>query len=251
LLTEEYEKWGMRCEEFDEWLVERELREYDECDLIVVPSTFSYQTFLDRGIPARKLALVPYGVDIKFFTPRQRKDTTFRVLYLGALSLRKGIPYLMEAIASLDLSDHEVWLAGPIRPEARPFLRDMEGRYRYFGVLKRDEIPSYLSKGSVLVLPSIEEGLALVQAQAMACGLPVIASENTGARDLFTDSVEGFIVPPRDARAIREKIRLLYDHPEVLGRMSHAAASRVRALGGWSHYGDLITEAYARLLART
>jgi glycosyltransferase involved in cell wall biosynthesis len=86
----------------------------------------------------------------------------------------------------------------------------------------------------------------LVQAQAMACGLPVIATTNTGAEDLFTDGVEGFIVPIRNAEALREKLLYLYDHPDVRDGMADAALARVRAMGGWDSYGESAAAVYAQ-----
>jgi glycosyltransferase involved in cell wall biosynthesis len=80
--------------------------------------------------------------------------------------------------------------------------------------------------------------LALVQAEAMACGCPVIGSTNSGAEDLYTDGVEGFIVPIRDARAIEERMQLLADKPELQREMGAAALRRVRSIGGWAEYGD-------------
>ncbi len=68
--------------------------------------------------------------------------------------------------------------------------------------MPQGEVAELMSRSHVLVLPSVEEGMALVMAQAMACGCPVIATEATGAEDLFTDGVEGFIVPDRDAAAL-------------------------------------------------
>jgi starch synthase len=78
----------------------------------------------------------------------------------------------------------------------------------------------------------------------MACGLPVIATTNTGAADLFTDGVEGFIVPIRDLRAIRDKILYLYENPEIRERMDQAAQQRARQMGGWGSCGQLALETY-------
>jgi glycosyltransferase involved in cell wall biosynthesis len=89
-----------------------------------------------------------------------------------------------------------------------------------------------------MVLPSIEEGLALVQGQALACGCPVIATTNTGAADLFTDGVEGFIVPIRDSDALATRMQQLAEDPSLQQRMSEASLARVRNLGGWKQYGD-------------
>jgi len=112
----------------------------------------------------------------------------------------------------------------------------------------RGDLHKHYSQASVLVLPSIQEGLALVQAQAMACGVPVIASENTGAADLFSDGVEGFIVPIRDARAIREKILALYENPAMREQMGEAALARVRKIGGWDDYGVRAADYYRQAL---
>ena len=78
----------------------------------------------------------------------------------------------------------------------------------------------------------------MVQGQALACGCPVIASTNTGAEDLFTDEVEGFIVPIRDAGALTDRMQRLAEDRDLQQRMSAAALRRVRHLGGWSDYGD-------------
>jgi glycosyltransferase involved in cell wall biosynthesis len=100
----------------------------------------------------------------------------------------------------------------------------------------------------VLVLPSVQEGLALVQAQAMACGLPVIASTHTGAEDLFTDGVEGMIVPPRNVGALREAILRLYHEPGLRDQMAARALARVQAIGGWDSYGEAAVLAYENAL---
>ena len=100
-----------------------------------------------------------------------------------------------------------------------------------------------------MVLPSVEEGLALVQAQAMACGCPVIATENTGARDLFADGREGFIVPIRDTSAITERLQALANQGELAQSMSDAALKRVQSIGGWDQYGDTMYRVFTELLS--
>lgn len=88
-----------------------------------------------------------------------------------------------------------------------------------------------MSSSHVLVLPSVEEGLALVQAQTMACGCPLISSTNTGGEDLFSDGVEGFLVPIRSPEAIAERLQQVADDPDLQQRMSEAGSSRVRRIG--------------------
>ena len=137
-----------------------------------------------------------------------------------------------------------MWLVGPTTEDGRAILDRNHGLFTQKGVQPRSSLSWFYSQGSVLVLPSIQEGLGLVQAQAMACGLPVIATTNTGAEDLFTDGVEGFIVPIRDPLAIREKIEWLLDHPERHRQMSEAAFARVQFFNGWDTYGQRCLQMY-------
>jgi glycosyltransferase involved in cell wall biosynthesis len=249
ILAEEHSLWKIAYRPIDPRVVGRELQEYDECDIVTVPSSFAFQSFVEKGVAKEKLRLVPYGVDLSLFRPFPKRDKTFRVIYVGALSLQKGIPYLLQAVGPLRLPDFELWLIGGLDPEVKPFLEKCKGRFRHLGIIPRTELFSYYSQGSVFVTASIQEGLAMVQAQAMACGLPVIATANTGAADLFTDGQEGFIVPIRDPVAIREKIICLYEHPDLRDAMAQAARERVQHLGGWEDYGNRMLAAYQDALS--
>ena len=248
LVTEENERFGIAATRIDRRVVERELEEYANCDLIVVPSSFARQTFIQRGVPESKLRQNPYGVDLSMFKPERKPDDKFRILFVGSISIRKGVGYLLEACAHRELADAEVWLIGAIDPAIRPVLVKYEGAFRHLGVVPRSELYHYYSQASVFVLPSIEEGLALVQAQALACGIPVIASTNTGAEDLFDDGVEGFIVPIRNPQAIRDRLIQLRDNPALREKMAHAALERVRSIGGWDAYGNRAEEIYRQAL---
>ena len=246
---EGFDRQGIRFRGADKRLIERELAEYELCDLIFVPSELTYRSFVQYGVRARKLRKNPYGAELDVFRPVEKTDNVFRVIYVGALTIRKGIAYLLEAVAELRLPNFEVWLIGPQAPETPAIMARYSGKFRYLGVIDRYELHRYYSQGSVFIMPSIEEGLALVQVQAMACGLPVIATTNTGAEDLFTDGVEGFVVPIRDLEAIREKVLRLYHDPDLREEMSRAALRRVRAMGGWNDYGDRAEGIYAEALA--
>ncbi|MDR7468304.1 MAG: glycosyltransferase family 4 protein [Armatimonadota bacterium] len=252
IVAEEYARWGFRHRPpFARRVVERELQEYEESDVILVPSSFVYRSFVEQGIPERRLRKIPYGVDLAQFRPAPREDNVFRVIYVGALNLRKGIPYLLEALAPLRLPRFETWLVGLPFADGRPFLRRYEGTYRHFGYLPRESLYWYYSQASVFVIASIEEGLATVIAQAMACGLPVIATTNTGAEDLLEDGVEGYIVPIRDPAAIREKVLQLYRNPDLREEMGNAALRKVRQLRGWDSYGEALMSMYRETIART
>jgi len=249
ILAEEHEVWGIPYEPIDPRGIQKELKEYEECDVITVPSKFVYRTFIENGVPEQKVKIVPYGVDLKVFYPSLKLDSVFRILYVGSVSLRKGVIYLLEALKKMELVNFELLLVGSMTPELSSRLSCYTGLYRYIGVVDRANLQYYYSQASVLVLPSLEEGLALVQAQAMACGLPVIATTNTGAENLFTDSVEGFIIPIRSSEAIREKLLELYYNPEKRQSMSEACLKQVRNLGGWDTYGRNAISVYRNALS--
>ncbi len=248
IIAEEYGRFGIpfgfKGNPMDGRLIENELAAYEEADYITVPSTSALRSFLAQGIPAHKLIRLPYGVDLSDYRPLAKRDTTFRVLFVGSSSLRKGIQYLLEATSGLRLPNFEVVLVGGIADDARAIVERHADRVRLLGVIPRLELADVFSQGSVLVLPSLEEGLALVQAQAMACGLPVIATAATGAEDLFTSGVEGLIVPMRDVTALREAILQLYEQPELRAAMGQNALTRVRSMGGWTAYGNHAAAAY-------
>jgi glycosyltransferase involved in cell wall biosynthesis len=144
----------------------------------------------------------------------------------------------------------ELWLIGGVDNSAKALLAKNQDLFVYKGIQPRAALASMYSQGSVLVLPSIEEGLALVQAQAMACGLPVIATTNTGAENLFGDGVEGFIVPIRNPVAIRDKVEWMIGHPIERTDMGAAALRRVKSFGGWNRYGEQYLAMYREILAR-
>ena len=106
------------------------------------------------------------------------------------------------------------------------------------GSIPQSELAALMSRSHVLALPSIEEGLALVQAQAMACSCPVVCSTNTGGEDLFSDGVEGFIIPIRDPIVLANRLQQLADDPALQRSMREAALKRVTSIGGWKEYGD-------------
>jgi len=251
ILVEEHNDWHVPPPKFSPDRLQRCVAEYEEAHAITVPSQFARRSFLQHGIPGERLFVCPYGVDLSEFRPGAKTDDTFRVIYVGQITVRKGIGHLLRAVEPLVKKQRiEVWLVGGIDPSAQRILDQFRGVFEYKGVSPRKDLWRLYSQASVLVLASVEEGLALVQAQAMACGVPVIATANTGAEDLFTDGVEGFIVPIRSPEAIREKLEWMMDNRELPDKMAAAALERVKSLGGWDRYGECVERVYRDLAIR-
>lgn len=248
ILAEEFERHGIQPVLPPDEIVEKELKEYESADYVAVPSSFVERTFRERGVPADRLLKIPYGVDPAEFEPVDKEDDRFRVVYAGQLAHRKGIPYLLQAWRNLDLPDSELLLLGPVRDEFRPWMEEYRGEYRHPGSLPQRELYRWYSQGSVFVLPSVEEGMAYVQLQAMCCGLPLICTPNTGGEDLIREGKEGFVVPIRDVEALEERLEWCYEHREACRAMGWSARQRVLRHFTWRDYGDRIVGAYRRIL---
>jgi starch synthase len=240
VLAEEHRRWNVPYTTPAAHIVRREEAIYAVADAITVPSNVARRSFLAQGIAAEKVHVIPYGVRLDKFTPGDARSTeTFEVLFAGQISLRKGIPYLLEAFAQLRHPQKHLTLAGTVQDDIRQFLTKLPTEHVTFaGSLPQTELAARMARSHVLALASVEEGLALVQGQALACGCPVVATTATGAEDLFTDGVEGFIVPDRDTVAFASRLQQLADDAALRERMSAAALQRVKTLGGWDHYGD-------------
>jgi glycosyltransferase involved in cell wall biosynthesis len=240
VVLDEYRRWGVPEPLAKPHIVIREEAIYARADAITVPSSVAKRSFVAMGVAAEKVHVIPYGVRLDRFAPAAPPPAdSFELLFAGGVSLRKGIPYLLEAFARLRHPHKRLTIVGSVPPEMRRLLGRLPMEHVIFtGSLPQPELARRMSASHALVLPSVEEGLALVQGQAMACGCPVIATVATGAEDLFTDGVEGFIVPDRDVLSLTARMQQLADDPELQGRMRAAALDRVKMLGGWDDYGD-------------
>ena len=241
VLREEYARWGVPLEPEQPHIGMREEKIYAQADAITVPSSAARRSFLDMGLAPAKVEVIPYGVRLdKFRKLAQAPDPgqAFEVLFAGQVSLRKGVPYLLEAFRRLRHPGKRLTVVGGMQDHMRALLATLPTENVVFlGSVPQPELIERMSRSHVMMLPSVEEGLALVQAQALACECPVIATEATGAEDLFTDGVEGFIVPDRDVDALAARLQLLADDENLRQRMAAAAKQRMQTAGGWEEYG--------------
>ena len=249
ILKEEYEAHGLKAQLAHPKIVEKELTEYREADYIAIPSLFVKRTFLANGVSEKKLIHVPYGVELKDFYQIPKTDDTFRVVFVGGMTLRKGVHYLLKAFSELNLPNSELLLVGSLTDEIKPFFKKYEGSFNWIGPKPQKELYKYYSQGSVFAMMSIEEGLAMVQAQAMACGLPMICTTNTGGEDLIREGVDGFVIPIRDTESLKKKLVFLYENPDIRKQMGESAKVRVSSGFTWDDYGDKMIKAYEKILA--
>ena len=213
-------------------------------DRVIVLSSFQKRTFVEAGVDPERLLLVPLGVDLELFAPQEHGDSDgFRILFVGQIGQRKGISYLLDAFRSCGIDGAELVLAGNVVGTDLPW-REQPG-VRHVPHRRRWELPELYASADVFVLPSLVEGFPQTAIEAMACGRPVIVSENTFGDDVITDGVDGFVVPIRDAAAIAERVRLLADDPSLRADMGLAARRRAEDFA-WERYGDRIATAIAQ-----
>jgi alpha-maltose-1-phosphate synthase len=252
LLREEHDCWGLAFSGIDERTIDREEAEYAEADIVTVPSTFAFRSFVEQGVPAKKLALLPYGVNVERFQPVAEPDEgRFDILFVGAMSLQKGVQYLVEAYLKVTHPAKSITFVGAPSPALISLLKSRglwPSDAKVLGHVPQSELKNIMSRSHVLVLPSIQDGFGMVLAQAMACACPIIASKHTGAEELMSDGCEGYIVPIRDAHALAERIQKLADYPELRASMAAQALNKIHKIGGWSTYGEKAMAIYGEVL---
>jgi glycosyltransferase involved in cell wall biosynthesis len=214
----------------------RKSDEFALADLVVCPSRF-----VQDSLPAGTRSIVA-----EFGSPSVRKrpvhvNKKLRVLFAGAMTQRKGLGDLFAAFRLLHRDDVELVVMGaPVAP--MDFYRPQFSGFIHEPPRPHDAVLDLMLRCDVLALPSIVEGRALVQQEALACGLPLLVTRNTGGGDLIEEGRTGFLVPMRDPAALAEKIAWFADHRENLSEM-RAVAQRKAAEYPWSRYTETIINA--------
>jgi glycosyltransferase involved in cell wall biosynthesis len=244
-------------------VVAMEVGEYRDADRIAVPSGFVRESFLAQKTPADKLAYNPYGVGLDLFRPGPRGEGPFRVVFAGTLSYRKGIHYLKEGFIRAALADAELRLIGGATEETALLLKGADARITTLGHVPQPELVRHYQRADVFAIASIEEGLAMVQAQALACGLPLVCTTNTGGEDLLRlcsgssprphpggvlEYPAGYVVPVRDPGAIAWCLRSLYDDRQLLEAKREAALQIHEKRLDWAAYAARNIALYHSLL---
>jgi glycosyltransferase involved in cell wall biosynthesis len=228
------------------------IEEFGMCDRFLVASNFIKRTFVEKGYDESKIDVLHYGVDVNRFPIKQGLvpyDKTFRVICVASISVRKGIIDLLEAWKRLAVPDGELVLIGRVNPEMNNVLRSYDGLFTHIPFVPNQGLSHYYKESTVFVLPSLEDGFGLVCGEAMASGLPVIATTNMGVAEIIDDGVDGYIVPIRSPDAIAERLLWLYRDREKAFAMGRDAARKMRSLNGWEGYTQQLIEIYGGALS--
>lgn len=215
-----------------------EKAEHQLADLIVVPSRFVANSLIDNGVPKAKIRINPFGTDTVHFYPSSTppKPDPFIFLYVGSLTARKGLPLLLNAWQHLNPSNAELWIVGTALQSGLHEHQQLEST-RWFGQVSRQDLPHIFRQAHVFVFPSFFEGLAQVQLEAAACGLPIIATTNSGSEDIIEEGITGFTLEPGNQQQLIDRMHEFLKHPSLSQKMRFLAVKR-SSNWGWATYGD-------------
>lgn len=224
----------------------RKVEELSLADIVFVPSQFVRDSLPATIMEGKTCCVAEFGTPEMppLDTSVQERDSQInrplRLLFAGSLTQRKGLADIFEAIRLLGRGDVELIVMGaPVAP-LEFYQRQLS--FRYEPPRSHAEVFHLMQHCDVFILPSIVEGRALVQQEAMACGLPLIVTPNAGGEDLIEEGRTGFLVPIRSPQSLAEKISWFADNRQELPEMRRAAQNKAMKYT-WTSYGQKIVAA--------
>jgi len=255
LLTEELERWPDWEPQLSQLPTndarnERERAEWELADRIVGASQFVIDGLHHCGVALERCRLAPYGIAPDLYRPKvpyensEVEHTALRVLFVGEVGLRKGAPYLLEALSMFPPGAIDARLVGTVAMNHR--IVERFSRFaKFVGVVPRSEMPKLYTWADVLCLPSICEGSATATYEALASEVPVIATPNAGS--VIQDGFNGFLVPIRDPEAIADRLRR-YQLDRLLLRRHRTNVASIRDDISLQAYGERIVSVVSELI---
>jgi glycosyltransferase involved in cell wall biosynthesis len=253
LLEEEHRRLGIQTPSFiHPAMLRRVRREIERASCIHTISKLAKESFVERGVPEEKVEVVLPAVDLDYFHPVAKADSTFRVMAVLTIDPRKGAYYLLQAFEKAAIPGSELVIIGATGdPWSKRMLAQFTSRLKNIRIQSADvfrqPIESTYGQASVLVHPAVEDGFALAVAQGLACGRPVITTRHTGAAEVIADGQHGYVLEPRDVDGLVDRLRLLARDESLLQRMSAAAPQAVAHLG-YPQFASNMAAMYSRVL---
>ncbi|MCB9734358.1 MAG: glycosyltransferase family 4 protein [Deltaproteobacteria bacterium] len=223
-----------------DWVVAREEAEYAAADYVSVPSRLAERSFVERGVPAQRLVRNPYGVSLDEFPPTPAPPGPPRILYVGTWSWQKGVDVLARAFEQVRAARPGAELVHVGAVGDTPLPARLPG-FTHIAPVPQPELTRHYARAHVFTLPSRQDGFGMVLTQALASGLPVVATTRTGGPDLADllgadDAIT--LVPPDDADALAAALGAQLDRVGVgPGPRAGLVDARRQALT-WRAYGE-------------
>lgn len=233
------ETFGCKRKAIHPRLIDNETKEAEIAHQIVVPSTFCKYTYEKAGYDSKKITVIPYGADLMEFSGGGiRENRGYTYLFCGNFSFMKGASHLVDIFTGHE-APGRLKVVGNVEDDIKEYLTGKDiSRIDFEGIVSRKEVSNYMRSATCLLLPSYQDGLAMVIPQALACGLPVIASKQSGAPEYIQDGINGLILRSVSSSEIMRCMDLLegLTKSEYLD-MSERCAESMCKVGGWEQYG--------------
>jgi len=230
IVAEEHKKWGIDRLPMPRHWNERGRRILEFTDYILSPSSYVTESFSRRGWPAETIFYLPYPVDLSVFGASpdveitKRDKSPLRLICTGSVSVRKGFPYLLEAMRIIRREQEAILMLTDVVESS---MKDILPKYGDIPIewsppLPHKELAERLKQADVFALLSLEEGMARTVTEALACGLPAVVTNHTGSSDFIKPGINGEIVPICDAAAAAEAILKCAARPKPSPKEAHA-----------------------------
>ena len=228
-------------------IADRKEKELSLANIILVYSEVHKQSFIEAGLDPDRLVEIPLWADAALWDRphmyRAAAKRSLEVLFVGGIGIRKGVPWLLEAIRRLR-RNVKLTLVGSVEPDFRQILQSFEGFYTHIEAQPRGVLRHFYANADLLVLPSLVDSFGFVAMEAMLAGLPVIVSENCGV----PVPENTWRVPIMNSEAIENRLSLYISEPHFLSEHGLMAKEFARSFTP-KRYRDKIGNLFQRLLA--
>ncbi|TAE91642.1 MAG: glycosyltransferase family 1 protein [Verrucomicrobia bacterium] len=257
--TSQFGYWQRECDLYapgyylpvPQWVRSRINREIEMADVVLCPSFFVRDTMIQNGVPPEKCFVSHFGVNTEIFKKRESLPEKPRFISVGSLTVRKGQQYLFRAFQKVKevIPEAELICVGGQRPDFVYEIEKWKGTFTHYDGVSHTVLAKMLSDSTAFVLPSLEEGFARVLSEAMAAGLPILASYESGATTVVRDGVEGIIIQPRNIQGMADAMLKMVLQPEENMAMGEAAYLAGAKSNTWADYTKRLLDEYACRLA--
>lgn len=213
-------------------------QEINDTHYFLSASHFVEDSLIARGVKRELIKIVPYGANVESDIQKNKIEDGIPIefLFVGQVIYRKGITYALEAVASFDGTKARLTVTGNVNRDSWFVERYLTyDNIRFTGSVTIDRMKQIYEQANVFILPSFAEGMAQVGIEALACGLPIICTYNSGVADLVKDGVNGFVIPVGDREALIQKMQWFIDNPSKILEMGKAAKNIAKAYS-WGEY---------------
>ncbi|MFZ0593018.1 MAG: glycosyltransferase family 4 protein, partial [Bryobacteraceae bacterium] len=238
------QEWELAVPEAD---FERLVAEPGMAGAWLAASAFTKSTLIENGIPAERIQVVPYGVNLERYRPAPRSrpaEGPLKLLFVGRINQRKGVKYLLEMLRRFPRKHVELTICGRVLDDLKifePFRSQVTIRP---SVSPAELIEAYQTS-DLFVFPSVAEGFAHVLLESLACGLPVLSTTATAAPDLVTEGIDGFVVEPGSANPLVERAEWALSHRSELQGMREMARRKAERFT-WERFRSGVVDFVSR-----